>query len=70
MVEHCSSTEFSSAAEIYSNCKSRAVGDQYSLVTSQQKQKLRNEEKPPESNNTGRREKSIHHRRLNHHHSL
>ena len=31
MGEHCSSTEFSSAAEIWSNCKSRAVRDRDSL---------------------------------------
>ena len=45
MGEHCSSTEFSSAAEILSNCKSRAVRDRFLLLTSKQKQKLRDEEK-------------------------
>ena len=43
--EHCSSTEFSSAAEVYSKCKSRAVRDWYSLLTSKPKQKLPDEEK-------------------------
>ena len=44
MVEQCSSTEFSSAAEFYMKCKSRAVGDRYSLLlASKQKQKLRDE---------------------------
>ena len=38
--EHCSSTEFSSAAEI----KSKAVQDRYALLNSKQKQKLRDEE--------------------------
>ena len=45
MGEHSSSTEFPSAIEIKSNCKSRAVRDRYSLLTSKQKQKLRDEEK-------------------------
>ena len=34
-----------SAIDIKSNCKSRAVRDRYSLLTSKQKQKLRDEEK-------------------------
>ena len=38
MGEHSSSTEFSLAGEIQSNCKSRAVRDRYS-------QKLRDKEK-------------------------
>ena len=46
MEEHCSSTEFSSAAEIKRNCKSKAVRDRYTLLTSKQKQKLCDEEKP------------------------
>ena len=49
MGEHCSSTEFSSAAEIKSNCKSRAVRDRYSLLTSKQKQNLARRRKPPQS---------------------
>ena len=39
------STEFSSAAEIYSSYKSRAVRDLYSLLTSKQNQKLRDKQK-------------------------
>ena len=45
MGKHCSSTESSSAGKIWSNCKSRAVRDRYSLLTSKQKQKLRDKEK-------------------------
>ena len=45
MGEHCSSTEFSSVGEIWSNCKSRAVRDLYSLLTSKLKQKLRHKGK-------------------------
>ena len=45
MGEHCSNTEFSSAAEtVQRNCKSKAVRDRYSILTSKQKQKLRDEE--------------------------
>ena len=51
MGEHCSSTGFSSAAEIKGNCKSGAVRDRYSLLISKPKQKLRDEQK---SNNSGR----------------
>ena len=37
--------KFSSAAKIQRNCKSRAVRHRYTLLTSKQKQKLRDEEK-------------------------
>ena len=47
---------------------SRAVRDSYSLLTSKQKQKLRDEEKA--LNNTCRKEQLISHRGLNHRHSL
>ena len=37
MGEHCSSTEFSSTAEVCSKCKSRAVRDRYSLLLASKK---------------------------------
>ena len=39
MGEHCSSTEFSSTAEVCSKCKSRAVRDRYSLLLASKKKK-------------------------------
>ena len=66
MGEHCSSTEFSSTAEVCSKCKSRAVRDRYSLLLASKKKKKQN--KSCATNNPGRKEQYIPHSRLNHRH--
>ena len=62
MVEQCSSTEFSAAADFYIKCKTRTVRDRYSLLLASKKKKS------CATNNTGRKEQYIRHSLLNHRH--